>query len=96
MTPMRRLLDTSAPLWWLDGDQQLPQAEQRAVSDASAREVATKVRIGKLPDAVLVAERFGRNHSKPWPDETLALSEAFPFRHEATGLAAVLKGSGRG
>lgn len=102
---MRRLLDTHALLWWLDGDQQLPQAAQRAVgdavnevlvSDASAREVATKVRIGKLPDAVLVAERFGRNHSKPWPDETLALSEAFPFRHEATGLAAVLKGSGRG
>ena len=60
MTPMRRLLDTHAPLWRLDGDQQLPQAEQRAVSDASAREVATKVRIGKLPDTVTVAERFGR------------------------------------
>ena len=59
MTPMRRLLDTSAPLWWLDGEQ-LPQAAQRAVGDASTREVATKVRIGKLPDAVLLAERFGR------------------------------------
>ena len=68
MTPRRRLLDTSAPLWWLDGEQ-LPQAEQRAVgdavnevlvSDASAWEVGKKVRIGKLPGAVLVAERFGR------------------------------------
>jgi PIN domain nuclease of toxin-antitoxin system len=47
----------------------LPQAEQRAVgdavnevlvSDASAWEVGKKVRIGKLPGAVLVAERFGR------------------------------------
>ena len=86
MTPMRLLLDTPTLLWWLDGDRQLPQAAQRAVgdagnkvlvSDASAWEVAAKVHIGKLPDAVLVAERFGSSHSKPWPDEALAPSELF-------------------
>jgi len=64
---MRLLLDTHALLWWLDGDQSLPQSAQQAigeeanevfVSAASAWEVATKVRIGKLPGAVVVAERF--------------------------------------
>jgi PIN domain nuclease of toxin-antitoxin system len=69
MTPMRLLLDTHALLWWLDGDQHLPQAVQRAIGDtgnevlvsaASAWEIATKVRIGKLPGAVLVAERFAQ------------------------------------
>ena len=54
-------------------------------SAASAWEVAAKVRIGKLPGAALVAERFGSSLSKPWPDETLAPSEAFPYRHDATG-----------
>jgi PIN domain nuclease of toxin-antitoxin system len=67
MTLMRLLLDTHALLWWLDGDQRLPQPVQRVigegsnevfVSAASAWEIATKVRIGKLPGAMLVAERF--------------------------------------
>jgi PIN domain nuclease of toxin-antitoxin system len=61
------LLDPHALLWWLDGDQRL-SAEARStigddrnrilVSAASAWEIATKVRIGKLPGAVEVAERF--------------------------------------
>jgi PIN domain nuclease of toxin-antitoxin system len=64
---MRLLLDTHALLWWLDGDPQLPTAAQAAigaadnqviVSAASAWEIATKVRIGKLPGAVEVADRF--------------------------------------
>ena len=64
---MKLLLDTHALLWWLDGDQQL-SANSRSyianpanpvlVSAASAWEIATKVRIGKLPGAVEVAERF--------------------------------------
>lgn len=66
---MRLLLDTHALLWWLDGDQQLSAAAQVAigaadnqviVSAASAWEIATKVRIGKLPGAVEVADRFSQ------------------------------------
>lgn len=65
---MRLLLDTHALLWWLDGDQQLPdlarsliasESHQVLISAASAWEIATKVRIGKLPGAVEVADRFG-------------------------------------
>lgn len=65
---MRLLLDTHALLWWLDGDQRLSVPAQSAIGDvknqvfvsaASAWEVATKVRIGKLPGAVEVADRFG-------------------------------------
>jgi PIN domain nuclease of toxin-antitoxin system len=61
------LLDTHALLWWLDGDQNLSQPAKEAigearrmvfVSAASAWEIATKVRIGKLPGSVHVAEHF--------------------------------------
>ena len=58
------LLDTHAFLWWLDGDRQLPARARRTIADeantilvsaASAWEITTKVRIGKLPGAVEVA-----------------------------------------
>lgn len=58
------LLDTHTLLWWLDGDRRLSRRAHRAiankanivlVSAASAWEIATKVRIGKLPGAVEVA-----------------------------------------
>jgi len=64
---MNLLLDTHALLWWLDGDERLSRDARSRVADAknpvwvsaaSAWEVATKVRIGKLPGAVEVAERF--------------------------------------
>ena len=64
---MKLLLDTHALLWWLDGDERLsPGARARIeddaqivlVSAASAWEIATKVRIGKLPGAADVAECF--------------------------------------
>jgi PIN domain nuclease of toxin-antitoxin system len=64
---MRLLLDTHALLWWLDGDERLSKAARQAVADpkatifvsaASAWEIATKVRIGKLPGAIEVAERL--------------------------------------
>ena len=64
---MRLLLDTHALLWWLDGDQRLPPIARSLIGDdstqvfisaASGWEIATKVRIGKLPGAVEVAERF--------------------------------------
>ena len=64
---MRLLLDTHALIWWLAGDEALSgrareaiadEANSVAVSAASAMEVATKFRIGKLPDAALLAQNF--------------------------------------
>ena len=61
---MRVLLDTHAFLWWLDGDKRLPVnvrrlvAEERNtifVSAASAWEISTKFRLGRLPAAADVA-----------------------------------------
>jgi PIN domain nuclease of toxin-antitoxin system len=55
---MRLLLDTHALLWWWNDDAQLTQAARSAIADennsvfvsaASAWEIATKQRIGKLP-----------------------------------------------
>ena len=64
---MRLLLDTHALIWWLAGDETLSrrarevigdEANSIAVSAASAMEVATKFRIGKLPGAALLAQDF--------------------------------------
>lgn len=64
---MKLLLDTHALLWWLDGDERLSNPAKLAigeartrvfVSAASAWEITTKVRIGKLPGAIEIAERF--------------------------------------
>lgn len=61
---MRVLLDTHALLWWLDGDRRLSQRARRLVdnketmvlvSAASAWEICTKFRLGKLPGAAAVA-----------------------------------------
>lgn len=61
---VRLLLDTHAFLWWLDGDLSLPAAARDAigevghevfVSAASAWEIATKFRLGKLAGAEKVA-----------------------------------------
>jgi PIN domain nuclease of toxin-antitoxin system len=61
---VRVLLDTHAFLWWLDGDRQMPVKVRRIVGDethavlvsaATAWEISTKVRIGRLPGAVHVA-----------------------------------------
>lgn len=57
---MQLLLDTHALLWWLAGDKSLSRKAREAiqnedstvyVSAASAWEIATKVRLGKLPGA---------------------------------------------
>lgn len=54
-------------IWWLAGDEALSlkardaindEANGIAVSAASAMEIATKFRIGKLPDAALPAQDF--------------------------------------
>ena len=61
---MRLLLDTHALIWWLAADNTLPSAARTAIADptnevfvsaASAWEIATKHRIGKLPEAGLLA-----------------------------------------
>lgn len=64
---LRLLLDTHALIWWLAGDEALSRHARDAIADesnpvtvsaASAMEVATKFRIGKLPDAELLARDF--------------------------------------
>ena len=61
---MRLLLDTHAFLWWLAGHTSLPvrvraeidtSGSDVFVSAASAWEITTKYRLGKLPQAELVA-----------------------------------------
>ncbi|MBM3820847.1 MAG: type II toxin-antitoxin system VapC family toxin [Acidimicrobiia bacterium] len=62
---MRLLLDTHALLWWLAGDRRLPPKARRAIEDrsntkfvsaASAWEIATKTRVGRLPGGEKVAD----------------------------------------
>jgi PIN domain nuclease of toxin-antitoxin system len=64
---MKLLLDTHALLWWLVDDPCLSANARAAIRDpdnrvlvssASAWEVATKHRLGKLPEAGEVAERL--------------------------------------
>jgi PIN domain nuclease of toxin-antitoxin system len=61
---VRVLLDTHTLLWWLDGDRRLSRRARNLigaddnsvlVSAASAWEISTKVRLGKLPGAIDVA-----------------------------------------
>jgi PIN domain nuclease of toxin-antitoxin system len=65
---MRLLLDTHAFLWWATDDERLSAAAKRALSDpdnevfvsaASAWEISTKQRLGKLAGVPGVAERYG-------------------------------------
>lgn len=60
---MRLLLDTHALLWWLLGDPALSPVARNAIADpgsevfasaASAWEITTKFRIGKLPKAAVI------------------------------------------
>ena len=64
---MKLLLDTHALIWWLAGDDALSRPARDAIADeaniifvsaASAMEVATKFRIGKLGGAALLAREF--------------------------------------
>lgn len=66
---MRVLLDTHALLWWLAGDVRLSDAARATIADetndiyvsaASAWEVSTKHRLGKLPTAGPLAVDFAR------------------------------------
>jgi PIN domain nuclease of toxin-antitoxin system len=64
---VRLLLDTHTLLWWLVADDQLSTAARSAIEDydnpvyvsaASAWEVATKHRLGKLPEIGRLANDF--------------------------------------
>ena len=64
---MKLLLDTHALIWWLAGDQALSQSAREAIADeantvlvsaASAMEISTKFRLGKLAGAALLAQDF--------------------------------------
>jgi len=66
---MRLLLDTHAFLWWLDGNRRLPKRARALISEeaniifvsaASAWEISTKSRLGKLPGAIDVAADLAR------------------------------------
>jgi PIN domain nuclease of toxin-antitoxin system len=64
---MRFLLDTHALLWWFTDDERLSPAARAAIADraneifvsaASAWEIATKDRLGKLAEIPEAASRF--------------------------------------
>ena len=64
---MQALLDTHALLWWLSDEPALTTAARKIIADtknlifvsaASAWEIATKVRLGKLPTAADLAADF--------------------------------------
>ena len=65
---MRLLLDTRAFLWWLAGESALSPAARKAIGDgkntifvsaASAWEISTKYRIGKLPGVASIVGDLG-------------------------------------
>jgi PIN domain nuclease of toxin-antitoxin system len=65
---MAYLLDTHTLLWWLSGNRRLSKKARTAianeahevfVSAASAWEIATKFRLGKLPGASVIVEDIG-------------------------------------
>jgi PIN domain nuclease of toxin-antitoxin system len=85
---MRLLLDTHTLLWWLSEDSSLPQSARKLianknhdvlVSAASAWEIATKVRLGKLPVAVDLAHEFSAYLERE-RFETLAVSAEHGIR----------------
>ena len=66
---MRLLLDTHAFLWWLAGDARLSRKAKAAVgaaendvcvSAASAWEITTKYRIGKMPGVAAIVDDLAR------------------------------------
>jgi PIN domain nuclease of toxin-antitoxin system len=64
---VRLLLDTHALIWWMSNSSSLPRTIRRLMSDkgntifvsaASAWEMATKVRLGRLPAASDITRNF--------------------------------------
>jgi PIN domain nuclease of toxin-antitoxin system len=83
---VRLLLDTHTLLWWLSGDEKLEPSALSAilepandvlVSAASAWEIATKYRLGKLPTATdLVADFGGILRTQGFKDLPITLDHA--------------------
>ena len=85
---MRLLLDTHTLLWWLSENPSLPASARKLianknhyvlVSAASAWEIATKVRLGKLPIALDLAHDFTA-YLERGRFETLAVSAEHGIR----------------
>jgi PIN domain nuclease of toxin-antitoxin system len=64
---MRVLLDTRSLLWWLSDDTALPRTARKIIAEtkntvlvsaASAWEIATRVRLGKLPTGANLVSDF--------------------------------------
>jgi len=79
------LLDTHIFLWWLFGDDHLPNGVRQYIEDrdnevfvsaASVWEIATKYRIGKLPQAGDVAK-----HTSAWIERAGFQSLAISVEH---------------
>jgi len=85
---LRALLDTHALLWWLSDSPELTRPARRVIEDvrntvivsaASAWEIATKVRLGKMPTAVdLVADFAGQTEREGF--QLLAVSVEHAIR----------------
>ena len=91
---MRLLLDTHALLWWLAGSERLPATAQRAIVDdandtlvsaATAWEIATKHRLGRLS----VADEFVADIAGAIAAEGFA---ALPITVADAGRAGALPG----
>lgn len=93
---MRMLLDTHALLWWAEGSRRLSLAARTAIADddnevlvsaASAWEIATKARLGKLTPGPVLAANVGayvRSQSFTTLDVTFAHAQragAMPGSH---------------
>ena len=85
---MRVLLDTHALLWWLSDDTALTRSARKTIADtkntlivsaASAWEIATKVRLGRLPSANDLAADFS-GHLDRDGFELLAISAEHGIR----------------
>ena len=94
---MDLLLDTHVLLWWLTDDSRLQERQRSMLHDAGARllvssvsafEIATKVRIGKLP----VASVFERELERICTDRDLT---ELPLSIEHAALAGRLSGEHR-
>ena len=85
---MRSLLDTHSLLWWLSDNPALTKTARKlieetkngiVVSAASAWEIATKVRLGKLPTAADLAADFS-GYLQREGFQTLAISSEHAIR----------------
>jgi PIN domain nuclease of toxin-antitoxin system len=83
---LRLLLDTHALIWWLLGDTALGRAARQAIGDtnndifvsaASGWEIATKYRLGKLPQvATLAADVVGVTAQQGFQELPITLRHA--------------------